>query len=635
MDYTQFSPNGPQAKDDDFDKRWWKSPKTRLAQNVYRVVTQIADFDSARLAQYQMSMRLYGNVSLLGMNGTSFMKSLPQANGRSERVTYNIVQSAVDTVTAKMAKNRPKPLFLTSGGDYKIQKRAKKLDKFVDGILYENDAYGLGAECFRDAGVIGDGMVQVLELHGRVKLERVLAGELFVDPLEAFYGEPRQMHRMKNIDRDVLIDLFPECRNAILRADPAKVDVAGSKQGVANQVTVIESWHLPSGPEAKDGMHCICLEAEPLFVEDWTRPRFPFAKLPWSKRLGGFWSQGAAEQLQGTQLEINKILWVIQRSMHLAGTFKIWFKTGTKVIKEQFNNEIGAIINGEEPPQYLVPPIVQPELYQHLNTLITRGFEQVGVSMLSAASQKPAGLDSGKALREYNDIESDRFQVVGQRYEQFFLDMATLIIDCAKDIYGREGKYEVKVPGKKFVETIDWKDVDMEDDEFVMKVFPVSSLPNDPAGRLQTVQEYVQAGFITPKVAQKLLNFPDLEAQETRDLAPQEWIDEVIGKILDEGEYEQLDGTEDLAYAKTEVMNAISMAKSQKVEPEKIELLRQMSERIDFLTAPPPPPAPPMGPDAGMGAPPAGPGPDGMTPQAAPMPQPTSDMIANVPGAAA
>ena len=46
----------------------------------------------------------------------------------------------------KMAKNRPKPLFLTSGGDYKLIRKAKKLTKFCDGIFYENEAYKLGPE---------------------------------------------------------------------------------------------------------------------------------------------------------------------------------------------------------------------------------------------------------------------------------------------------------------------------------------------------------------------------------------------------------------------------------------------------------------------------------------------------------
>jgi hypothetical protein len=48
--------------------------------------------------------------------------------------------------------------------------------------------------------------------------------------------------------------------------------------------------------------------------------------------------------------------------------------------------------------------------------------------MLSAAAQKPAGLDSGKALREYNDIESDRFMTIGQAYERYYLQLAKLDI---------------------------------------------------------------------------------------------------------------------------------------------------------------------------------------------------------------
>jgi hypothetical protein len=98
------------------------------------------------------------------------------------------------------------------------------------------------------------------------------------------------------------------------------------------------------------------------------------------------------EQLQGNQLEINKISWLIQRSMHLAGTFKVWLKNGSKIVKEHINNDIGAIINSDEMPQYLLPPIVQPEVYQRLQALKQDSFELVGVSMLSAASKKPEGL---------------------------------------------------------------------------------------------------------------------------------------------------------------------------------------------------------------------------------------------------
>lgn len=615
VDYTKFSKDGAVAKNEPIQKRWWLADKKDLPQAVTRIVNWLGENDSKRQTQYQMSARLYGNVTLMGINGLSYSKLTASQTGIKDRVTYNVVQSAIDTLTSKIAKNKPKPLFLTSGGDYKIQRKAKKLDKFCQGVYYENNSHMMMVQAFRDSTIFGDGLIHPYRSHDRVAWERVLASELYVDMIDAFYGHPRQLHRIKNVDREVLAESFPSKKGAIKNAPAAKVDLTGLYQNVSDQVTVVESWHLPSGPEAKDGIHTICLEQDDLLIEDYNRPYFPFAKLSWCPRLYGYWSQGIPEQIQSTQLEINKIAWVIQRSMHLAGTFKVWFKNGTKVVKEHINNEIGAIINSEEMPQYLVPPIVQPETYQRLAQLKADAFEQVGISMLSAASQKPQGLDSGKALREFNDIESDRFMTVGQAYEEFALQLARLSIDVAKEIYSDKKKFEVRVPGKKFIETIDWKDIDLEEDEYVMKIFPVSSLPNEPAGRLETVQEYVQAGFMAPRSARRLLDFPDLEQVEDLANAQEEWIHEVLEKIVEKAEYTPPDPAMDLNLAKELFLQYYAYAQTQGLEEDKTELLRKWSSQVNLLvqkSLPPPMPMP-------------------IEPQAVPEQPPVSDLVQNIP----
>lgn len=618
VDYTSFSSDGQPQNTNVFDKRWWTRDGDELAQAVAGIVKFISQYDSQRYTQYQMSARLYGNTDLMGMNGLSYSKIASVKTALKDRISYNVVQSAIDTVTSKMAKNKPKPLFLTSGGDYKMQRKAKKLDKFVEGVFYDNNAYHLGVDIFRDSSVWGDGIVHVFDHYGRIKYERVQSSELFVDWLEAFYGSPRQMHRVKNIDRQVLCDMFPEHKAAIMGANSASADLMGSYQNVADNVCTIESWHLPSGPEAKDGLHTICIENKPLLKEEWNKPFFPFAKLSWSKRLHGYWGQGLAEQIQNIQLEINKILWVIQRSFHLAGSFKVFVQNGSKVVKEHLNNDIGAIVsyNGVK-PEYVVPPIVPMEIYNHLQTLKNSAYEQAGISQLSAASLKPQGLNSGKALREYNDIESDRFMTTGQAYENFYLDLAKLTVSCAKDIYSRDKKLSVTVPGKKFIETINWKEVDMEDDEFVLKIFPVSSLPSDPAGRLQTIQEYVQAGFITPRTARRLLDFPDLEQIEDLQNAEEDYLHEILEKIIEDGEYTPPDTEDDYALAKELVSEYIAQGKLGKLEEDKMEMLRTFNSQVNFLMQKAMPPAPPMVPGGGI-------------PPANPVPTPTSDMIPNV-----
>lgn len=614
IDYKSFGPNGP-ANEGALNKQWWKAKSDDLAKNIASIVNTLSQYDSPRQTQFQISTRLYGNVNLMGLNGLSYTKVSSVNSAIRDRVTYNVIQSCIDTVTSKMCKNRPKPLFLTSGGNYKMMRKAKKLDRFVEGVFYQNTIYELSKEIFRDAAVFGTGVIHVFNEHGKIKYERVIASELYTDSVESFYGHPRQIHRVKNIDRGVLMDMFPSHKKAIEIAKSASAELTGIYQNIADQVTVVESWHLPSGPDANDGLHCITISDATLFKEKYEKDFFPFVFLHWSKRLYGAWGQGLAEQLQSIQLEINKILWVIQRSMHLYGTFKIWMKTGSKLPKEHLNNDIGAILVSDEAPQYISNSFVPQEYFSHLQTLKNQAFEQSGISQLSAASKKPSGLDSGKALREFSDIESERFTALGQQYQQMFLDLARITVSTAKDIYSDNPKFSVQVPGKRFIETINWKDVDMEEDEFTLKMFPVSSLPNDPSGRLQTIQEYLQAGFLSPRQGRRLLDFPDLEAEESLANAAEDWIHEVLEKIVDEGEYSSPEPEMDLMLANELALEYYSQGKTLALEEERLEMLRTFRDQINMLTQKAMPPQPPA---TGQ-------------PQAAPMPPPTSDLIPNVP----
>lgn len=625
IDYTTIGPNPYSPTQNPNANRWWACSKSERAQAVAAVVKAISEYDSKRQDQYQTSARLYGNINLMGSSGLSSTKIQAVQGAIKDRLTYNVCQSVTDTITSKIAKNKPKPMFLTSGGDYKLQRKAKKLDKFVEGVFYENGAHTLGPIIFRDGCVSGDGFVHVFAKDGRIKYERVIASEIYVDWVDGFYGEPRQLHRVKNIDRQVLMDAFPGKKDLIRNANSASAEMTGSARNIADQITVIESWHLKSGLEAKDGVHSINIAEGNLFDEDWDKPYFPFAQFSWCKRLYGFWGQGLVEQVQNIQLEINKILWVIQRSFHLAGSFKILMENGSKIVKEHLNNDIGAIVSySGTPPQYIVPQIVASEMYGHLQTLKGSAYEQAGISQLSAVAQKPAGLNSGKALREYNDIETDRFMTTGQAYENYFLDLARITVDCAKDIFEHDKKLEVKVPGAKFIETIDWKDVDLEDDEYVMKMFPVSSLPNEPSGRLQTIQEYIQAGFINARTGRKLLDFPDLEQIEELATSAEDYLHGILEKIIDDGEFTPPDPYDDLGMARELALQYYAQGKTNNLDEEKLEMLRDFMSQIDVLEQKTAEALVPQQGPAGMGA-----------PQAVPEAAPVSDMLPNAPGVAA
>lgn len=608
-------------------ERWWLADEKALPGAVAMQLQQLISNERSRLDIYNRNAYLYGNHHTAMWNGYVIEKA-SSSKSDEERNGFNLVQSCTDTLTSKIAKNKPKPFCLTSKGDEKMQRKAKKLNEFGTGVFYENNAYAMGPIAFRDACTWGCGLIQVAEEFDRVKWDRVLAGEIFTDFLECHYGpqEAKTIHRVRNMDRMTLGAIYPD-KSSLIAAMSLTSDVLqGITKSTADTVTVIESWRLPTKPGANDGVHCVTTGKVCLMVERYAKDFFPFAILRYSPALYGFWAQSLTDQLVPIQLELNRVLRTIQRGLYLGGVWKFLHHSGANVIPAAVNNQFGQMVewSGSVEPKWVTPPLIPGELYEQVQSLKQMGYEQSGISMLSASSQKPAGLNSGEAQRVYLDNESDRFQVIAQAYEAFFIDLFKLSVSTAKDIHMRlkadGGTLTVKSPGKKFLSKISWDEVDMPDDAYVLQTFPISKLPSDPAGRMQTIQEWAAAGWISPTTAKRLMDYPDLDAEENLAEAASDYLFEILDKMVESGVYTAPEGTNDLVEARRLALMFLNAGQRDGLPQARLELLRDFLAQLDDLT-PPAPMAPPSG-----------------VPPANPTQTPTSDLIPNVnpqPGAAA
>jgi hypothetical protein len=477
-------------------QQWWtgKTPDQR-ASMMLTSAAYLKESQNYRYKAAAIYARLYGNQSLYSFAGSNISKIDQVASLPAERPTFNLVQSVTDTLVSRIAQSRPQPVFLTDASDYKQRNLAKKLNNFIQGEFFRSKAYELGVTALRDACVEGDGIVHVYETPDhKVGLERVLLTELLVDPNEAMYGDPRQMYRIKLIDRDVLIANFPKFKDKLEVAAKGYPDQsADSSKTVSDLVMVVEGWHLPSGKNTKDGRHTLACSAGSLLDEEYTKDKFPFVFLKYSPRLLGFWAQGVAEQLMGTQMELNSILYTISQAIKLVGVPRVFQEEGSKISSAAHNNQIGVIVKYRGvKPSYEVAPCNAPELYAERDKLIAYGYQQCGVSAMQASSQKPQGLDSGEAIRSYDDISTDRFASLSRRYDNFFIDLAYQIIDKARDISIEQGSYQTIYPNKNGTREVDLPNADLLDDTFVIQCFTQSSLPKDPAGRLAKITEMAQ-----------------------------------------------------------------------------------------------------------------------------------------------
>lgn len=602
---------------------WWlEKDSDKSANFMLTSAAYLKESQSYRYRQAAVYARLYGNQSLYSFAGTN-MSKMDQTYGLpQERPTFNLVQACTDTLVSRITQSRPQPVFLTDNSDYKQRNLAKKLNNFIQGEFYQTKAYDKASIILKDALVEGTGVCHIYETYdAKVGLERVLLTELLIDPNEAMYGEPRQLYRMKLVDRDVLIASFPEYKDKIMLAAKAYPDDSGqSSKTVSDMIMVVESWHLKSGKKSKDGRHMLAISTGCILDEDYKKDSFPFVFLHYSPRMLGFWSQGLAEQLMGTQLELNSILYTIARSIKLMGVPRVLLEDSSKVVSAHINNDVGSIIKYRgKAPEFLTAEANSQELYAERDKLIQYGFQQCGVSAMQASSQKPQGLNSGEAIRTYDDISTDRFTSLSRRYDNMFIELAYQIIDLAKDILERDGSYQTVCPNKNGIKEIELPDAALLEDTFVIQCYTQSSLPKEPAGRLQKVTEMIQSGMITIQEGRRLLDYPDLEQMEKLATAAEERIFQILDEIVEDGKYTPPDPFMDLQLATQFSVQYINLYGQCKLEEKKMEMLRNFFSQVQTILQASQPQAQ------------AVPQPNQPQPQAQPEALPTSPLIPNGP----
>jgi hypothetical protein len=607
--------------------RWWEVPEEEIASLVMEIGTGFDTSDSDRQAALIRFQRLYENIDLAVARGAGFSEAVArQIVLQSGYLSLNVGAVCVNTLTAKVTKNRPRPFFLASGTSWKNQIKARNLDKWCKGFFYQTKFYLKARPVFVDGLVFGTGHLKVSEGDdGKLMCERVNPNEVYVDPLDGRDAAPRQMLQRKWVSRDILKRLYPKHAAAIDNAGRrGRVEETSSanQDVVEDTIEVWEAWHLPSGKKAKDGKHVICIDGAVLMCEEWKIDKFPFVQYRFQRRTAGYDGKGVIETVQPIQVELNKGLRSISRQMHRKGKGRTWVQIGSKVVVNNMTNNDGGDIGyyTGAPPTVDNNNAIAQEEFGWIDRLYQKAFQEVGISELSAASKKPSGLDAAVALREYSDIESERFAPQHQDWEQFSLDYVDLAIDLITKQYGWDA-YKVLVPGRRDTLEVDWANVNLDRDAYAMQIWPVSSLPQTPSAQYQRAKEMMQDGFIDKTVAQRLLNFPDVGMEENLLNAMLDDADATISHILDDDEpklmplepYQNLDLIIERGTA------WYLFARHRNCPEDRLSLLRQLidsatAKKVELM-APPPVPgampgAPPMGPPGmapPMGAPAGGP----------------------------
>lgn len=399
-------------------------------------------------------------------------------------VQENVIRSCIDTLTSKIASQKVRPFINTVNGTFKQLQIAKQAQDFFDSLYDEQNINKIVSDAFRDACVFDKGVIYV-DIADK-KVYKVFPWQVYVDPREASYNRLTQITWKQ--------EQYP------VSLLPIKVD------DEMETVTYYQYWDL------NKAKHYYWIpELDHYEEEKWDSGCLPFLFLNYASPVKATTSQSVVDLLYGIQMEIDSLLNKIKDASQLCAPMQYFVPEGSNIKANKLTNRVGEIYTYSMPPNVTTSPItvsttpfMDPQWMSTVEALKNHAYEMVGISQLSATSQKPQGLDSGVALNTLEDIESDRFETQLNSVIRIYIDLAKLMIQ----LFPPE---EDILPRNRMRSNIKWADIVQARDEICIQFSAANSLSKDPSTKLKQLQALYAAGLIPQSHIAKLMEIPDID----------------------------------------------------------------------------------------------------------------------------
>jgi hypothetical protein len=568
-----------------FTDHWTRAAKNQAHNALQPYLVELKrTYRDARLSWWEVFLGLYADsqdVSVLCSRASSISSPLTS----TQAIPVNIIRPIVDTAEAKIAgATRPRPYFKAVGASWSQKRKCQRLQKFMDGIIDETKAYRVGAQMVRDAAIFGTGACKIFVRAGKIHVERVLVSEIVVDENLAFDCAPRELTHSKEVSKSALLrdPAFAKYRAQIEALTPTNAGLTSW----SDTVEVDETWALKDGNTP--GKHVITINGATLLDEPYDRTYFPIVFFRWSEPITGFYGQGLAHQLMGLQIEITRWFRSISTNLHLLANPRVITYEGSDVNPHHLTNAWGTVLKAKSPalkPELWTSQVMPPEVYNWFERMYQKGFELAGFSQQSVFAKKEPGVESGKAMRELSDIQADRMAPKSVAYENVYIDMARVFIDCAEELFKKDPSFSTVFQGTGSAERLKYADVRLEENEYTIQLFATSFLSRTPSAAYDDIKDMMQVELIDASEARSLMNFPDLQRVFDLENSERDNVERMIELMLDDGlafDPDPYGGLDGLEREKKVFKEAYKRAQVDQVAEERVDLLRKY---LDGLTA--------------------------------------------------
>ena len=463
--------------------------KNQIISNINTLESRYGSYKSKCLRNLRMFT--YSSTTTLDISESEVVGfyqrgTFSTSDDTTSAIQENVIASCIETLCSKIASQKVRPFFNTVNGTFKEMQIAKQAQVFFDMLYEENNVNKIITDAFRNACVFDKGIVKISD-DG---ITNRLPWNVFFDPREVTYNQITYV-----------AEKLPKTPGRILELK------YGIKADRNLDYTVYEYYDVMEHIKA-----IYVQELNKVVTHEYKPNIIPYLEIHYTNPVKGDTSQSVVDQLYGIQTQIDELLAVMKDSIAVNPGMTLLVPRSSNIKTNMLSNRTGQIIQYDpipgqttSPVTYATNDIISPQFVQLLDKLKNDAYEIVGISQLSATSQKPAGLNSGIALNTMEDIESSRFETQLNSVVRLYVDVAKACLDIFPpdiDI----------LPDDLNRANIKWKDIVEARNNMKIQFSAAESLSKDPSEKLKQLVALSQAGVIPQSHIATLMELPDLQS---------------------------------------------------------------------------------------------------------------------------
>jgi len=431
----------------------------------------------------------------------------------------NIVKSAIDTYISKLSQTKVRPFFNAVNGTFKTRKICRVAQVYFDEFYNEQKIYHKAVDAAKDAAIFECG-----HLWARDNTKDVIR----LKPWEYFYD--RAEYQNGKLSRCLIqIKQYPLIyfADAIKKFPDLQADL---NKNMSAKVTYEVYYHLTE-KKRYTFLNGICIK-----TDDISYDIAPVATIYHNPPVKGGFSTSMVDDVYTLQTEIDMLSHRIHTAAVLNPANTIFIPDGQDIKASMISNEIGNVYSyknlGASPITISTPAAISPQYIELLKFYEEKAYNILGISMLSAQSKKPGGINSGVALDTLEDVESERHNTMLQNYIAFLMDVAKVCIEVFPE-------NENILPNKIGTAAITWGQIKKEAKNYSMQFGASSALSKDPKVKMEQIEKMKSMGFIKDEaVMASLMDIPDLERAYSVETASLDVCERIIERAIEQDVYD-------------------------------------------------------------------------------------------------